>query len=385
MTYLRAAGAVHRALRDGRVGRYDDGAWGHPSWRARVEALYRRFAARLARRVGPIAVRRSTTRGGAAAFARVPVGGDDAAASRRRPVLPRGLRPRRASRCRSCRCWTARSAAGTWPTGSGRPRTTGSTPTRSSSSPAPRRSPASPAPTSPSPSCSPASRRPRSRASRRRRSRASASPLPARRPRRWRLAAGDGPVAALCAAQCVVGEDGRTRPNPLWRLSRPATRSPARRRVTVRPSSATVETRHARAGRRRRGRHVDTATADPLVLRCSRRPAASRTALASGVAASAGRTRGAPRRVARASAAARRAARAAPRCRAPTLAARVAGCRDGAAEWRRPTRSAVAIPRWPRATAGRARPSCRARTAPRPARRTTACRSTSRSRSRGPR
>jgi fatty acid synthase len=31
----------------GRHGRYDDGAWGHPSWRARALALYRRFGARL--------------------------------------------------------------------------------------------------------------------------------------------------------------------------------------------------------------------------------------------------------------------------------------------------------------------------------------------------
>ena len=60
----------------------------------------------------------------------------------------------------------------------------------------------------------------------------------------------------------------RTRPNPLWRLSPPATRSPSTTaRVTVRPSSATVESVTLDRGRRRRARHVDTGVADPLVLR----------------------------------------------------------------------------------------------------------------------
>jgi fatty acid synthase len=41
----------------GRGGRYDDGAWGHPAWRSRALALYRRFAARLhAADAGPIDV-----------------------------------------------------------------------------------------------------------------------------------------------------------------------------------------------------------------------------------------------------------------------------------------------------------------------------------------
>ena len=44
----RAAHARVRApARRARFGRYDDGAWGHPSWRARAQALVERFAARL--------------------------------------------------------------------------------------------------------------------------------------------------------------------------------------------------------------------------------------------------------------------------------------------------------------------------------------------------
>ena len=43
----RAARLVHRRCATGRGGRYDDGAWGHPTWRARALELYRRFGARL--------------------------------------------------------------------------------------------------------------------------------------------------------------------------------------------------------------------------------------------------------------------------------------------------------------------------------------------------
>ena len=98
MTYLELLSRFTERCATGRFGRYDDGAWGHPSWRARAVALFERFAARLERRrVGPDRVRRVARRsGGGAARVRggLSVRGDDAAAPRRRPVLPRGLRPR---------------------------------------------------------------------------------------------------------------------------------------------------------------------------------------------------------------------------------------------------------------------------------------------------
>ncbi len=57
MTYGELLERFTRACATGRGGRYDDGAWGHPSWRSRALALYRRFAARLhAADAGPIAV-----------------------------------------------------------------------------------------------------------------------------------------------------------------------------------------------------------------------------------------------------------------------------------------------------------------------------------------
>ena len=103
MTYARAARAVPRArARSGAVGRYDDGAWGHPSWRARYEALYERFAARLARRVGSVAVT-STRRPGSRWSVRARI-----RRRRRRCCTPptRSSSWRsatgRASRCRSC-------------------------------------------------------------------------------------------------------------------------------------------------------------------------------------------------------------------------------------------------------------------------------------------
>ncbi len=52
---LLARFAQHCAT--GRHGRYDDGAWGHPSWRARALELYRRFGARLhPADAGPVAL-----------------------------------------------------------------------------------------------------------------------------------------------------------------------------------------------------------------------------------------------------------------------------------------------------------------------------------------
>lgn len=48
MTYGAVLGRFRELCAIGRGRRYDDGEWGHPSWRARYDALYRRFAARLA-------------------------------------------------------------------------------------------------------------------------------------------------------------------------------------------------------------------------------------------------------------------------------------------------------------------------------------------------
>ena len=204
---------------------------------------YRRFAARLdAAESGPIEVDDDLD-DPAAALARSRAATrrrDLAAAPRRRPVLPRGLRPagqagpvRARARRRGPPLVHGRRAVA----GPGRPATT---PTRSSSSPAPRRSPASPAPTSRSRSCS--------RASRRRRSRACAPPAraaarrPGPAPAPLATTRTGGPVAALFAAQCVVAEGGETRPNPLWRLIAPGdTITEHDGTVTVRPSSATIE------------------------------------------------------------------------------------------------------------------------------------------------
>ena len=62
MTYLELLERFTERCATGRGGRYDDGAWGHPSWRARALALYRRFAARLAEaEAGPVDARRSTS------------------------------------------------------------------------------------------------------------------------------------------------------------------------------------------------------------------------------------------------------------------------------------------------------------------------------------
>jgi enoyl reductase-like protein/acyl dehydratase len=47
MTYAELLRRVQERCATGRGGRYDDGAWGHPTWRSRALELYRRFAARL--------------------------------------------------------------------------------------------------------------------------------------------------------------------------------------------------------------------------------------------------------------------------------------------------------------------------------------------------
>ncbi|MDP1850266.1 MAG: DUF1729 domain-containing protein, partial [Solirubrobacteraceae bacterium] len=47
MSYRELLERFTRHCAIGRGGRYDDGAWGHPTWRARAVELYRRFGARL--------------------------------------------------------------------------------------------------------------------------------------------------------------------------------------------------------------------------------------------------------------------------------------------------------------------------------------------------
>ena len=142
MTYRELLARFTERCAIGRFGRYDDGAWGHPTWRARALALYRRFGARLhPLEAGPIPG--AGCRSCAARSSTIP-------RPRWRRSAPPSPPPRRrcctpptrtsssrsatgpASRCRSCRCSTARCGAGSWPTRCGRRRTTGSTPTRSS-------------------------------------------------------------------------------------------------------------------------------------------------------------------------------------------------------------------------------------------------------------
>ena len=55
MSYGELLGRFTEQCANGRHGRYDDGAWGHPTWRARALALFRRFGARLhAADAGPV-------------------------------------------------------------------------------------------------------------------------------------------------------------------------------------------------------------------------------------------------------------------------------------------------------------------------------------------
>ncbi|MDP2712617.1 MAG: DUF1729 domain-containing protein, partial [Solirubrobacteraceae bacterium] len=57
MSYRELLARFAQRCATGRDGRYDDGAWGHPSWRARALELYRRFGARLhAAQAGPVAL-----------------------------------------------------------------------------------------------------------------------------------------------------------------------------------------------------------------------------------------------------------------------------------------------------------------------------------------
>ena len=103
MTYRELLARFTERCAIGRFGRYDDGAWGHPTWRARALALYRRFGARLhPLEAGPSrrwvagrarrTARRPRRRAGGV-LRRLPHRRDDAAAPRRRGLLPRGLRP----------------------------------------------------------------------------------------------------------------------------------------------------------------------------------------------------------------------------------------------------------------------------------------------------
>ena len=392
MTYLELLERFTERCATGRFGRYDDGAWGHPSWRARALALFERFAARLsAAESGPIDV---------LALARRPAGG---AAARSRS---RTRRPRRrcctpptpssssrsatapASPCRSCPSWTPKSAAGTWPTGSGRPRTTASTADQVFVIPGPEavagitradepvadllaRFEAAAIARAGDPV-------PRERL---------AAPGPAPAPLSEH-AAGSGPIAALCAAQCVVSEDGRVRPNPLWRLVVPGdTISTHEGTIVLRPSSATVESVTLAADGEDAVVTIDTATGDPLVLRFRPLGGAPAFGPARNVAEGTGPA-AAPHAVAEIGGQNARAAFAAQRCRR-LMRASVESCRLSrdkrslARNRRPPTARTVDDPLQGIARPGPARPTCRARTAPPPAPRTTACRPTSRSRSPG--
>ena len=175
MTYGDVLARFRELCAIGRGRRYDDGEWGHPSWRARYEALVRAVrGAAGGRRFRPGRGRSSTMRWRRGRCCIPPT-----RSSSWRCATGRG------SPCRSCPFWMPRSGAGTWPTGCGRRRTTGSPSTRSSSSPGRKRWPGSSARTSPSPSCWRGSRRRRSRGWLRRRCRDRAWPILARRPSRW--------------------------------------------------------------------------------------------------------------------------------------------------------------------------------------------------------
>ena len=271
MTYLELLARFTERCATGRFGRYDDGAWGHPSWRARALALFERFAARLSdAESGPIAFSLSLDDPAAAlqrVRARAPVGRDDVAAPRRRPVLPRGLRPpgqARAVRARARRRSPALVHGRRALAGAGRP------PRRRQVFVIPGPEAVAGITRADEPVADLLARFeaaaiaragaavPRERL---------AAPGPAPAPLSDH-ASGSGPIAALCAAQCVVGEDGRVRPNPLWRLVAPGdTISAHEGTIVLRPSSATVESVTLARRRRRRHRHVDTATGEPLVLR----------------------------------------------------------------------------------------------------------------------
>ena len=254
----------------------------------------------------------------------------------------------RANRCRSCRCWTPRSAAGTWPTASGRPRTTGWTPTRSSSSPGPEAVAGITRADEPvaellarfeAAAIARADGPPVARAR-------LAAPGPAPAPLHA-LTGGPGPIAALCAAQCVV---------PLGRPRRVPTRSGAWSRRGTRSPSTTERSSSARPRPRSRASRSRPTATTPRSR--STPPPPSRSCCASGRCPAASTP--SPR-----SPATRRARRSPPRPWAPSA---------------RPTiRCAASSPR------GAARPSCRTRTARPRERRTPASRSISRSRWRGPR
>ena len=82
------------------------------------------------------------------------------------------------------------------------------------------------------------------------------------------LDGGDGPVAALLAAQCVVAPDGTTRPNPLWRLLAPGDDIVRdAQSVVVRPAGTTFESVTIARDGGDALVTVDTGVAEPLALR----------------------------------------------------------------------------------------------------------------------
>ena len=282
MSYLDLLSRFTERCATGRFGRYDDGAWGHPSWRARAIALFERFAARLSEaESGPLALAISLDDPAAAlrAFAT----GFPAAATTLlhpadaqfflevcdRPGKPVPFVPVLDGEVRR---WYM--ADGLWQAQDDRlgadevfvipgPEAVAGI-TRADEPVADLLARFEAA----------AIARAGEPVARER----LAAPGPAPAPL-TRFATGPGPIADLCAAQCVVGEDGRVHPNPLWRLVAPGdTISEHSGTIVLRPSSATIESVTLASDGEDATVTVDTATGDPLVLRF--RPAAAPHAVA---------------------------------------------------------------------------------------------------------
>ena len=369
MTYLRrCSSASPSAARPGAAGATTTApgatrAGARARWR-----LYRRFAARLA-------VAESGRSGGSSTSTiprprcdvrrGLPVRGDDAAAPRRRAVLPRGLRPARqagAVRAGARRRGAALVHGGRAVAGPGRPARR----RRGVRHPRPRGGRRDHARRRAGGRAARALRGgARSRACRRASPSATGSPTRARRRTaggRVRGAARSRRCAPRSAWSARTGARARTRCGG-W--SRPGDAITERDGTVVIRPSARGRGRDARAPTARRARTVDTGdvAARPAL------PAAARVGQDRDRPGPTGSdSRSSPRC---ASAAAARPARAFARStatpRAPPSRRRAA---DGAARRRRPVRGC--------ASRGAARPDCRARTGPRPARRTRASRSTSR-------
>ena len=272
LTYLELLSRFTARCATGRFGRYDDGAWGHASWRTRALALYERSAARLdAAESGPLSVTFDLDDPGlalsrfAAAYAAAattllhPADAQFFLEVCDRPGKPVPFVPVLDGEVRrwymADGLWQAqddRYCADAVLVIPGPEAVAGITRADEPVAELLARFEAEAISRVPSPVVE------RERL---------AAPGPAPEPLAA-LAIGAGPVAALCAAQCVVGADGRTHPNPLWRLVAPGdTTTSHAGTVTIRPSSATIESVTLRADGEDALVIVDTATTDPLVLR----------------------------------------------------------------------------------------------------------------------